>query len=98
MSMPSGSLQPVTVVSGTNTAIEAGYYPGANISGHVFIDNNNNGANNSEPNFAGVKIGRASCRERQDGSPVLTDPSGNYTFPNLIFGETYSVYFTTVWL
>lgn len=62
------------------------------LSGRIWNDTNNNGAINSEPGIPGVTL------EVLQGGTVIgtatTDASGNYSFPGLPQGGTYTVRIT----
>lgn len=88
--------QQLVVLTGGASVLDADYGYRAltsyALSGKIWNDTNNNGAINSEPGIPGITL------EVVQGGSVIgtatTDASGNYSFPGLPQGGTYTVRIT----
>ena len=83
-----------TVISsgGTATAVEGLFIPGA-LSGHIFVDGNDNGVQDTgDTNLAGVTVTLLNSSSASTGVTAVTDANGFYQFTGLIPGS-YAVAF-----
>ena len=82
-----GATEPFALTSGVHeTAIDAGFWPPATVSGTVWIDSTDNGINDSgDTALAGVKISLTGTDNagNQITITVVTGTDGSYTFTNV---------------